>query len=110
MKRVTSWLTALILVAVFAAAAQIAQKKTRVGKEGWSQFECGFNIINPSHLPFSFQFFIISLLFLIFDVEIALVLSYPLEPGGFKRKILILRFILILTLGLLYEWQKSKIK
>jgi NADH-ubiquinone oxidoreductase chain 3 len=82
---------------------QAIQKKARIGKEGWSQFECGFNIINPSHLPFSFQFFIISLLFLIFDVEIALVISYPIEPSLIKGKIIIRLFILILTIGLIYE-------
>lgn len=98
------------MVSIFIILVQLTQKKTRRRKELWSQFECGFNIINPSHIPFSIQFFVVALLFLIFDVEIALILSYPLEVTSTKRALLISSFILILTIGLLYEWQKSKIE
>jgi len=59
--------------------------------------------MNPPQIPFSFQFFLIALLFLIFDVEIALLLSYPLEIKNIKNLTLIFIFILILTLGLFYE-------
>lgn len=90
-------------------ATQAVQKIILRDSEKWSQFECGFNVINPPHIPFSFQFFLIALLFLIFDVEIALVLSYPLEPYTTKNRILIFSFISVLTLGLIYEWQKGKV-
>lgn len=88
----------------------LTQKKMKAEKEKWSQIECGFNSINPSHLPFSFQFFLVAVLFLIFDVEIALVLSFPIEPNTTKNTLLIFSFVLILTLGLIYEWQKGKIE
>ena len=66
--------------------------------------------MNPAQVPFSFQFFMISLLFLIFDVEIALILAYPLEPSATKNLFIISLFLSVLTIGLLYEWQKRKIK
>ncbi len=64
----------------------------------------------PSHIPFSFQFFLIAILFLIFDVEIALILSFPIEKLNVKNIIFIFSFLLFLTIGLIYEWQKGKVE
>lgn len=103
------WFSCLILICVLLIAVQLVQKKIQNELEKWNQFECGFNVITPTHVPFSFQFFLIALLFLIFDVEIALVLSFPIEPTTIKNISTIFLFILILALGLIYEWQKGKI-
>lgn len=104
------WGISFMLVTIFGTLARLTQKKASTKKDSWTQFECGFSPINPSHIPFSIQFFLVALLFLIFDVEIALILSYPLEPVSTKGNLLILAFIAFLTLGLLYEWQKGKVE
>nr|SPC34974.1 NADH dehydrogenase subunit 3 [Paraleius leontonychus] len=103
------WVTALMLLTVFFIAFAMVKKEGNLTKNNNSQFECGFTIMNPSQLPFSFQFFLVALLFLIFDVEIALILSYPMEPKTTKNLIVISSFLAILAVGLIYEWQKSKI-
>nr|YP_010729364.1 NADH dehydrogenase subunit 3 [Ophioleila elegans]WED07069.1 NADH dehydrogenase subunit 3 [Ophioleila elegans] len=70
-------------------------------------YECGFDPINSPRLPFSFRFFLISILFLIFDLEIALLLilpfAIPLNNSPLSIFPLII-FILILIIGLVYEW------
>nr|QFG71646.1 NADH dehydrogenase subunit 3 [Oribatula sp. XFX] len=104
------WAMSLLLTGIFLLLVQATQKKSEKSKEAWSQFECGFNSMNPPHMPFSFQFFMVSILFLIFDIEIALVLSFPMEPQTTKNVTMILMFLITLTIGLTYEWQKSKIK
>jgi len=104
-----NWLICIMLIVVLFVAVLFTQKKIITEKEKWSQFECGFNTINPPHIPFSFQFFLVAILFLIFDVEIALVLSFPMEPNTTKNTMVVFLFILTLTLGLFYEWQKGKI-
>jgi NADH-ubiquinone oxidoreductase chain 3 len=52
----------------------LLSKKTNNDREKCSPFECGFDPINSSRLPFSIRFFLITIIFLIFDVEIALIL------------------------------------
>uniref|UniRef100_UPI00315C7506 NADH dehydrogenase subunit 3 n=1 Tax=Allonothrus sinicus TaxID=3138099 RepID=UPI00315C7506 len=96
-------LTALMMV------VKVVHKTEKSYKSKWNQFECGFNIMTPPHIPFSFQFFLIALLFLIFDVEITLVLSFPLESKSNENLIYLIMFLLFLTIGLIYEWKKGKI-
>uniref|UniRef100_A0AAU6PX91 NADH-ubiquinone oxidoreductase chain 3 n=1 Tax=Ophiotreta sp. TaxID=3135526 RepID=A0AAU6PX91_9ECHI len=72
-----------------------------------SPYECGFDPINSSRLPFSFRFFLVAILFLIFDLEIALLLPLPFSILLNNTTISILPFViflLILTIGLIYEW------
>jgi NADH:ubiquinone oxidoreductase subunit 3 (subunit A) len=97
-------ITLLILTAV-----KTVHKKENTRKNKWRQFECGFNIISPPRIPFSFQFFLVALLFLIFDVEITLVLAFPIEPISKINASIIVAFLTFLTIGLLYEWKKGKI-
>nr|USL47896.1 NADH dehydrogenase subunit 3 [Microdous chalmersi]WLE72316.1 NADH dehydrogenase subunit 3 [Microdous chalmersi]WLE72329.1 NADH dehydrogenase subunit 3 [Microdous chalmersi]WLE72342.1 NADH dehydrogenase subunit 3 [Microdous chalmersi]WLE72355.1 NADH dehydrogenase subunit 3 [Microdous chalmersi] len=75
--------------------------------EKLSPYECGFDPLGSARLPFSLRFFLVAILFLLFDLEIALLL--PLPWGGqlptplltFLWAVLVLA---LLTLGLIYEW------
>nr|YP_003456999.1 NADH dehydrogenase subunit 3 [Rhynchactis macrothrix]BAI77307.1 NADH dehydrogenase subunit 3 [Rhynchactis macrothrix] len=75
--------------------------------EKLSPYECGFDPVGSARLPFSLRFFLIAILFLLFDLEIALLL--PL-PWGTHLKSPLLTFsgaslvLALLTLGLIYEW------
>lgn len=70
-------------------------------------FECGYSPLTYARLPFSINFFIIALIFLIFDTEIALIIPIILSIKFIKRfyiLLFILIFILILIIGTLIEW------
>nr|UDF87379.1 NADH dehydrogenase subunit 3 [Pristis zijsron] len=75
-----------------------------------SPYECGFDPLGSARLPFSLRFFLVAILFLLFDLEIALLLPLPwgsqLDSPLFT--ILWTAIILILlTLGLIHEWSQG---
>lgn len=84
--------------------------KIKINFEKLSPFECGFNPIFFKRIPFSIRFFLITIIFLIFDVEIALILPIIII---LKKSNLILWFFtrlmfnLILIIGLIHEWNNG---
>nr|YP_010501176.1 NADH dehydrogenase subunit 3 [Phanerodon furcatus]UXB59310.1 NADH dehydrogenase subunit 3 [Phanerodon furcatus] len=78
--------------------------------EKLSPYECGFDPLGSARLPFSLRFFLVAILFLLFDLEIALLLplpwgdqlASPLTTFSWAFSIL-----LLLTLGLMYEWMQG---
>ncbi|KAG5321328.1 NU3M oxidoreductase, partial [Acromyrmex heyeri] len=83
-------------------------KKINLNQEKISPFECGFNPLSNARLPFSIQFFIISLIFLIFDIEIALLLPLIYLSINFNPFIILYSFLFlfILNIGLYTEYNE----
>nr|ABL09081.1 NADH dehydrogenase subunit 3 [Onchidella borealis] len=80
----------------------------------WGQkltpFECGFEPLSGARTPFSTRFFILVVLFLIFDVEIALLFPLLNMLNMFlphHSGMIILLFVIILLLGLIHEWNEG---
>nr|ACU87941.1 NADH dehydrogenase subunit 3 [Rhipidura javanica] len=78
--------------------------------EKLSPYECGFDPLGSARLPFSIRFFLVAILFLLFDLEIALLLPLPWaiqlqNPTTTLMWAWILIFLL--TLGLVYEWTQG---
>nr|AAS67244.1 NADH dehydrogenase subunit 3 [Tyranneutes stolzmanni] len=75
--------------------------------EKLSPYECGFDPLGSARLPFSIRFFLVAILFLLFDLEIALLLPLPWATQ-LQSPLTTLTWtfiiILLLTLGLIYEW------
>nr|YP_010157246.1 NADH dehydrogenase subunit 3 [Liolaemus millcayac]QRG01381.1 NADH dehydrogenase subunit 3 [Liolaemus millcayac] len=72
-----------------------------------SPYECGFDPLGNARLPFSLRFFLVAILFLLFDLEIALLLPLPWATNlEFPTHTAIFTFMILalLTLGLIYEW------
>nr|AIZ03164.1 NADH dehydrogenase subunit 3 [Mobula tarapacana]AOY35878.1 NADH dehydrogenase subunit 3 [Mobula tarapacana] len=75
--------------------------------EKMSPYECGFDPLGTARLPFSLRFFLIAILFLLFDLEIALLLPLPWGDQLISPIITSLwaaTILFLLTLGLIYEW------
>nr|AIM46919.1 NADH dehydrogenase subunit 3 [Lepidothrix coronata] len=75
--------------------------------EKLSPYECGFDPLGSARLPFSIRFFLVAILFLLFDLEIALLLPLPWATQLFSPLTTLTwtsTIILLLTLGLIYEW------
>nr|YP_009743855.1 NADH dehydrogenase subunit 3 [Barbourion lemaii]QIE12616.1 NADH dehydrogenase subunit 3 [Barbourion lemaii] len=88
----------------------ILSKKSFMDREKCSPFECGFDPKSSARLPFSLHFFLITVIFLIFDVEIALI--FPIIFIFKMTNMITLMkisffFIMILLMGLYHEWNQN---
>nr|QOJ45070.1 NADH dehydrogenase subunit 3 [Allobates caeruleodactylus] len=75
-----------------------------------SPYECGFDPLGSARLPYSMRFFLIAILFLLFDLEIALLLPTPWATQLFSPSLVIvwaLVILILLTLGFIYEWSQG---
>nr|YP_010937501.1 NADH dehydrogenase subunit 3 [Psittacara mitratus]AFO73191.1 NADH dehydrogenase subunit 3 [Psittacara mitratus mitratus]WKW95510.1 NADH dehydrogenase subunit 3 [Psittacara mitratus] len=78
--------------------------------EKLSPYECGFDPLGSARLPFSIRFFLVAILFLLFDLEIALLLPLPWATQLERPTVTLIwasTIILLLTLGLIYEWTQG---
>nr|YP_010947531.1 NADH dehydrogenase subunit 3 [Hesperus amabilis]WGO76434.1 NADH dehydrogenase subunit 3 [Hesperus amabilis] len=90
--------------------ASTISKKTFMDREKSSPFECGFDPKSSARLPFSIQFFLIAMIFLIFDVEITLLVPIILMmkiSNMLNYLIITLFFIFILLAGIYHEWNQG---
>nr|YP_009500733.1 NADH dehydrogenase subunit 3 [Lanthanaphalara mira]AWU48954.1 NADH dehydrogenase subunit 3 [Lanthanaphalara mira] len=82
----------------------------KVSREKMSPFECGFDILSSSRISFSIQFFTVALMFLIFDVEISILIPVPLSMKLISMKKLMCTLIMLISaliLGIMLEWKEG---
>ncbi len=77
--------------------------------EKLSAYECGFEPFNDSRMQFDVRFYLVAILFIIFDLEIAFLFPWAISLGniGFLGFISMMIFLFILTVGFVYEWKKG---
>nr|WPV76803.1 NADH dehydrogenase subunit 3 [Phlebotomus chinensis] len=99
-----------LISSIIMLLASFLSKKTIIDREKSSPFECGFDPKTTSRIPFSLQFYLIGIIFLIFDIEIALLLPMILSfqiSNIFSWLTTSLLFLLILIIGLFHEWYQG---
>ena len=77
--------------------------------EKLSAYECGFEAFGDSRMKFDVRFYLVAILFIIFDLEIAFLFPWAISSGnlgalGFWSMMI---FLFILTIGFVYEWKKG---
>nr|YP_001798486.1 NADH dehydrogenase subunit 3 [Orchesella villosa]ABS57584.1 NADH dehydrogenase subunit 3 [Orchesella villosa] len=100
----------LILCSLLIFVNSIIGKKSTSDREKLTPFECGFDPKSSARVPFSLRFYLVALIFLIFDVEITLIMPIPIVFQQIKIisiSMLTLYFILILIMGLFHEWNEG---
>jgi|TARA_B100000959_G_scaffold56043_1_gene58429 NADH-quinone oxidoreductase subunit A len=77
--------------------------------EKLSAYECGFEPFNDSRIEFDIRFYLVAILFIIFDLEIAFLFPWAISLSniGFLGFASMMIFLFILTVGFVYEWKKG---
>nr|YP_009648985.1 NADH dehydrogenase subunit 3 [Tramea virginia]QDA21712.1 NADH dehydrogenase subunit 3 [Tramea virginia] len=103
----------IIITNIVMLISVVLSKKSIIDREKSSPFECGFDPFNKSRIPFSLRFFLIAVIFLIFDVEIAILLpmieSLKTSSMGSWSLVSVI-FIVILLVGLYHEWNQGALE
>nr|URN72951.1 NADH dehydrogenase subunit 3 [Liorhyssus hyalinus] len=113
LKILISVMLAMTISVILMILCTIISKSTILDREKMSPFECGFDPTSSARLPFSLQFFLIAVLFLIFDIEIAIILPMIITlktSNLFSWAFTMTVFISILILGLYYEWKNGMLE
>ena len=80
--------------------------------EKLSAYECGFNAFDDARMKFDIRFYLVAILFIIFDLEVAFLFPWAITFGdlgwyGFWSMMI---FLAILTIGFIYEWKKGALE
>jgi NADH-quinone oxidoreductase subunit A len=77
-----------------------------------STYECGFNAFDDSRMKFDVRFYLVSILFIIFDLEIAFLFPWAVAFGEMSMAAFwsMMVFLAVLTIGFAYEWKKGALE
>jgi NADH-quinone oxidoreductase subunit A len=80
--------------------------------EKLSAYECGFNAFDDARMKFDVRFYLVAILFIIFDLEVAFLFPWAIMFGelghfGFWSMMV---FLAVLTIGFIYEWKKGALE
>ena len=103
-------IAAVIGVALMAIPVLVAPSKP--DPEKLSAYECGFNAFDDARMTFDVRFYLVSILFIIFDLEVSFLFPWAVafkEAGAFGFWAMMV-FLGVLTVGFIYEWKKGALE
>ena len=101
-----------LLVAVALVVAPFLIAYSNPDPEKLSAYECGFNAFDDARMKFDVRFYLVAILFIIFDLEVAFLFPWAVSFGeigwfGFWSMMV---FLAVLTIGFIYEWKKGALE
>ena len=84
----------------------------RPDPEKLSPYECGFEAFSDARVKFDIRFYLVAILFIIFDLEVAFLFPWAISLGklGVFGFCVMMIFLFILTVGFIYEWKKGALE
>ncbi len=95
-----------LLIAPFLVAFQQSDP------EKLSAYECGFNAFDDARMKFDVRFYLVAILFIIFDLEVSFLFPWAVAFGdvGVAGFWAVMIFLAVLTIGFIYEWRKGALE
>lgn len=85
---------------------------SRPGAEKLAPYECGFEAFEDSRMKFDVRYYLVAILFIVFDLEIAFLFPWAVALGqvGMFGLVAMAIFLAILVVGFIYEWKKGALE
>ena len=101
-----------LALAIIIVAASFIVARQRPDVEKLSAYECGFEPFADARSKFDVRYYLVAILFIIFDLEVAFLFPWAVALGkiglfGFWSMI---AFLFVLTVGFIYEWRKGALE
>nr|BDQ44264.1 NADH dehydrogenase subunit 3 [Amynthas yambaruensis] len=113
MNQATSmFIICMLIPMIVLVAAWILAARSTEDREKSTPFECGFDPKNTARIPFSTRFFLLAIIFIVFDIEIVLLMPIPtMLMNLYAPHIVIIYtlFIMVLAAGLIHEWNEGSL-
>lgn len=109
---ITSSIIAITLPILVFTIAWFTTIRSITNREKSSPFECGFDPNHNARVPFSIRFFLLAIIFIVFDIEIVLLIPLPILSSYTNITILLFNsilFLIILIIGLIHEWNEGSL-
>ena len=103
---IAAFIGVALLIAPFIVAYQ------NPDPEKLSAYECGFNAFDDARMKFDVRFYLVAILFIIFDLEVAFLFPWAIVFGGLGwfGFVSMMIFLGVLTVGFVYEWKKGALE
>ena len=100
------------IIALLMMTTSFIVGKNKPDSEKLSPYECGFEAFDDARGRFDVRFYLVAILFIIFDLEVAFLFPWAVTLGkigilGFWSMII---FLIVLTIGFIYEWKKGALE
>jgi NADH:ubiquinone oxidoreductase subunit 3 (subunit A) len=99
---ITSSLVAFVIIGL----SQLVSEK-KIDLEKLSAYECGFDPFGDARHTFSVKFYLVAILFIIFDLEIVFLFPWAVTVNSYQTFYTMMIFLVILTIGFIYEWKRG---
>jgi len=86
--------------------------RNKPSKAKLDQYECGFPAFSNSRMKFDVRYYLVAILFIIFDLEIAFLFPWAMviKQVGWTAMVAVFIFLALLTVGFIYEWKKGALE
>ncbi|CAN5116349.1 NADH-quinone oxidoreductase subunit A [soil metagenome] len=104
------------IVGVLFIVAALVMAPSNPDSEKLSAYECGFNAFDDARMKFDVRFYLVSILFIIFDLEVAFLFPWAVSIFDLSHAGMIfgfwsmMAFLGVLTVGFIYEWKKGALE
>nr|QMS48892.1 NADH dehydrogenase subunit 3 [Haementeria acuecueyetzin] len=108
----TIFLTSLFIPCLVFFLSMMLYMRTNKDRHKSSPFECGFDPNSLARIPFSTRFFLLAIIFIVFDIEVVLLMPIPILMSSYMPShyiMIFMIFLIILLVGLIHEWNEGSI-